>query len=102
MKSFLTLLATTFLTTTSLASAHGFLQAIIVDGVSYPGWAPFSDPYITPAPVRYTRSFKDNGPVVDFTGKNITCNNGPNAPLNVNIPVKAGSKVYGPFDDYKY
>lgn len=45
------------------ALAHGYLKTIIVGGVSYPAWEPFSDPYITPKPVRYTRSFKDNGPV---------------------------------------
>lgn len=75
---------------------HGYLKTIIVGGVSYPGWEPFSDPYITPAPVRYTRTFKDNGPVPDFTGQDITCNTGGNNPIRVNIPVRAGSQVFVP------
>lgn len=93
------------------ALAHGYLKSIIVGGVSYPGWEPFSDPYITPKPVRYTRSFKDNGPVPvwlsplppsrpsansikqDFTTADITCNTGGNVPLTNNIPVRAGSQV---------
>ena len=74
-------------------SAHGYLSEIIVGSNTYKGWAPFSDPYITPAPVRYTRSFADNGPVADFTSSNITCNNGPNTPIQAKIPVPAGSDV---------
>ncbi|KAF8464645.1 glycosyl hydrolase family 61-domain-containing protein [Kalaharituber pfeilii] len=31
---------------------HGYMKEIIVDGKSYPGWVPFSDPYITPPPVK--------------------------------------------------
>ena len=76
-----------------LVSAHGYLASINVGGASYPGWAPFSDPYITPAPVRYTRAFKDNGPVPDFTSKDITCNVGGNVPIQHKIPVKAGQEV---------
>lgn len=45
-------------------SAHGFLQTITANGVDYPGWAVFSDPFVTPTPTRYTRRYTDNGPVV--------------------------------------
>lgn len=90
----LPLLTTLLLSSTTTVSAHGYLKEIIVDGKSYPGWAPFSDPYITPAPVRYTRAYKDNGPVPDFTTADITCNVGGNVPIANNIPVKAGGTVY--------
>jgi hypothetical protein len=25
--------------------AHGYVASIVANGVTYPGWAPFSDPY---------------------------------------------------------
>jgi len=73
--------------------AHGYLKSIIVDGQEYEGWQVFSDPFLTPAPVRYIRAYKDNGAVPDFESKDITCNVGGNVPIDVNIPVKAGGKV---------
>ncbi|KAH8598256.1 glycoside hydrolase [Bisporella sp. PMI_857] len=84
----------------SLVSAHGYLASILVNGVSYPGWAPFSDPYVTPEPVRYDRKIADNGPVTDFTSKNITCNNGGNIPAKGIIPIKAGDKVKFVWDQW--
>ncbi|KAI5779561.1 glycosyl hydrolase family 61-domain-containing protein [Geopyxis carbonaria] len=69
------------------ALAHGCLKEIIVSGVSYPGWAPYADPYITPAPV----SFKDNGSVPDFTSADIACNTGGNIPIAHNIPAASSS-----------
>jgi cellulase len=75
------------------AAAHGYVQSIIANGVSYPGWAPFSDPFVTPEPVRYDRRILDNGPVNDFTSNNITCNNGGNVPSKGVIKLKAGDKV---------
>ena len=41
--------------TLSQVTAHGYLASFIANGVTYPGWAPFSDPYITPLPVRVER-----------------------------------------------
>lgn len=35
-------------------------------------WQVGSDDYVTPEPVRYARKITDNGPVSDFTGKDIT------------------------------
>jgi cellulase len=75
------------------ALAHGYLKEIITGGQTYTGWAPFSDPYISPAPVRYTRAYPGNGPVPDFTTDDITCNQGGNIPIAYNIPVTAGSQV---------
>jgi cellulase len=78
---------------------HGFLQSIIVNGVSYSGWAPYSDPYITPLPPRYTRHFPDNGPVPDFTTPDITCKQG-NVPIPYNISIPAGSSVKFQWDQW--
>ena len=76
-------------------SAHGYLRYVDHKGITYGAWQVFSDPYLTPLPLRYDRSYRDNGPVVDFTGSNITCNNGPNDGTNVGfINVNAGDKVY--------
>lgn len=55
------------------ALAHGYLKTIISGGVSYPAWEPFTDPYITPKPVRYTRTFKDNGPVPVRVPSSVSC-----------------------------
>ncbi|KAK6544832.1 hypothetical protein TWF694_001513 [Orbilia ellipsospora] len=77
-----------------LASAHGYLNYVDYKGVAYGLWQPFSDPYLSPLPLRYDRTILDNGPVVGMTGPNITCNNGGNNPLNVgSITVAAGDSL---------
>lgn len=45
-------------------------------------------------------SIKDNGPVPDFTSKDITCNVGGNIAAKKVIPVVPGDKVYGLPDFY--
>ena len=78
----------------STVSSHGYLKYVDRKGVAYCAWQPFSDPFPVPMPYRYDRHFADNGPVYDFTGPNITCNNGPNDPTGVGIvPVNAGDVV---------
>ncbi|KAH7305476.1 glycoside hydrolase [Stachybotrys elegans] len=77
----------------SLVAGHGYLKNIQVNGQLYPAWQVGSDDYITPAPVRYARRILDNGPVIDFTTKNLTCNQGGNIPSQGTISVKAGDKV---------
>jgi lytic cellulose monooxygenase (C1-hydroxylating) len=79
----------------STANAHGYVDKIIVGGQTYEAWKVFSDPYVTPTPVRYNRRIQDNGPVPNFEGPDITCNVGGNVPTNNTIPVTAGSQVYG-------
>ena len=83
----------------SQVNAHGWLASFAANGVTYPGWAPYSDPYQTPVPVRVERiiagktriltnvsrgclliNFVDSGPVLNIEGPNITCNNGGNIP----------------------
>ena len=76
-----------------LANAHGYLKYIEVSGTRYSAWQVGQDDYVTPEPVRYARRIKDNGPVVDFTSANITCNNGGNIPAKGTIQLAAGTKV---------
>jgi len=77
------------------ASAHGYLKSISVNGgANYLAWQVGQDDYLTPEPIRYARRIKDNGPVPDFTSKDITCNVGGNLPAKGVIPVMPGDKVY--------
>jgi hypothetical protein len=75
----LSLLATIFATALlavlpTAVSAHGFLKNIQVNnnGKLYPAWQVGQDDFVKPAPVRYARRLKDQGPVPDFTTKDIT------------------------------
>jgi hypothetical protein len=56
----------------SLASAHGYLDAIEVNGVNYTAWQVWTDRFLDPQPIRATRPYRDNGPVDDFTTSAIT------------------------------
>jgi lytic cellulose monooxygenase (C1-hydroxylating) len=57
----------------SLVAAHGYLKYIDAGGKRYEAWQVHSDPYLPPPPpVRYARKIQDEGPVIDFTSKNIT------------------------------
>ena len=37
---------------TPLAAAHGYVQTVVVAETAYPGWLPFSDPYVRPPSFR--------------------------------------------------
>jgi hypothetical protein len=56
----------------SLVAGHGYLKSTTVNGQNYLAWQVGQDDYVTPTPVRYTRKLADNGPVPDFTTKNVT------------------------------
>lgn len=74
--------------------AHGYLKSISINGgQSYLAWQVGQDDYLTPEPLRYARRIKDNGPVPDFTSKDITCNVGGNLPAKGRVPVMPGDKV---------
>ena len=90
--------ALTLLGLITTASAHGYLKSISVNsGANYLAWQVGQDDYLTPEPIRYARRIKDNGPVPDFTTKDITCNVGGNLPAKGVIPVMPGDKVYARF-----
>ncbi|KAG8714794.1 hypothetical protein FRC11_007114, partial [Ceratobasidium sp. 423] len=96
-----TSIALSFLATAiGSVNAHGYLASFISGGVTYPGWAPFTDPYITPTPVRVERRILDNGPVTDVTHVNITCNKGGNVPTTLYADVVAGSSVTFQWDQW--
>ncbi|KAJ8495470.1 hypothetical protein ONZ45_g12856 [Pleurotus djamor] len=84
----------------SRVAAHGYVASVTLNGVTYPGWAPFSDPYISPLPVRVERRIDDNGPVTDVNHVNITCNKGGNVPTSLIAPVTAGSQVTFQWDQW--
>jgi hypothetical protein len=56
----------------SLVAGHGYLKSIDVNGQNYLAWQVGQDNYVTPTPERYARKIANNGPVPDFTDKNIT------------------------------
>ncbi|KAG8931528.1 hypothetical protein FRC02_002572 [Tulasnella sp. 418] len=64
-------------------AAHGYLKSFIADGVTYPGWAPYSDVYAT-VTAGSTVTFQwdqwgssHSGPVIDYIAKcpNNDCSN---------------------------
>jgi len=56
-------------------SAHGYVQSMLINGQSYEGFLPFTDNYAGPN-TKITRHIPDDGPVLDFTSGNMTCNVG--------------------------
>ncbi|QRV79245.1 glycoside hydrolase family 61 protein [Ceratobasidium sp. AG-Ba] len=84
------------------AQAHGYLASFISGGTSYHAWAPFSDPFITPAPATVDRRILDNGPVTDVTHANITCNKGGNIPSSATLTasVTPGTTVTFQWDQW--
>ncbi|RYO89989.1 hypothetical protein DL762_002938 [Monosporascus cannonballus] len=57
---------------TNLVAGHGYLKSIVVNGQTYMAWQVGQDDYVTPTPERYARKLADNGPVPNFTTKDIT------------------------------
>ncbi|CAO2658027.1 Nn.00g072870.m01.CDS01 [Neocucurbitaria sp. VM-36] len=86
-------LAVALLGYSQTVAAHGYLKSIQVNGQSYLAWQVGQDDYLAEEPTRYVRRIKDNGPVPDFTGPDITCNVGGNIPAKGIIPVNPGDKV---------
>jgi hypothetical protein len=56
----------------NLVAGHGYLKSTTANGQNYLAWQVGQDDYVTPVPIRYTRKLINNGPVPDFTDKNIT------------------------------
>jgi hypothetical protein len=78
----------------SLALAHGIVTDIEIDAEWYTSSLVFEDPYKTPIPERITWSFfgSGNGPVADFTTKDIVCN-GNASPAALVAEVQAGAEI---------
>ncbi|KZL70027.1 glycoside hydrolase family 61 protein [Colletotrichum tofieldiae] len=86
------------------ASAHGFVQQIMLGENLIDTWNPYKDP--SKKVNKITRKFKDNGPVTDglFTTDAITCNIGSdknNIPATETASVPAGSTVKFMWTEWK-
>lgn len=76
----------------TFAAAHGIVSDIKFDNDWYTSSLVYQDPYANPVPERITWSFfgSGNGPVADFTTKDIVCN-GNAKPAALVADVKAGA-----------
>ncbi|KAG9022021.1 Esterase/lipase/thioesterase [Tulasnella sp. JGI-2019a] len=76
MKSFTaTVLAICSVVTT--VSAHGYVQGMSIGSQKYDGFLPFTDNYASPlVNTKITRHVPDDGPVLDWTSKDLMCNVG--------------------------
>ncbi|RDX55149.1 hypothetical protein OH76DRAFT_1339695 [Lentinus brumalis] len=77
----------------SAVNAHGYVQDLTVDGKSYSGWLPFTDPYASPVPKRIVRKVPDDGPVLDATSSDVVCNKGGESGAGAVATAAAGSQV---------
>lgn len=76
-------------------SAHGYPQSMSINGQSYEGFLPFTDNYAG-SNTKITRRIPDDGPVLDFTSGDMTCNVGAQDAqwrTNHTAPVDAGSDM---------
>jgi hypothetical protein len=85
--NFLTLAIALSASLFTTVAAHGYVKDMNVDGKTYEAWKPFADPYVTPIPARITRKFPDDGPVTDYTSKDMLCNK--NAPTTAGLTADA-------------
>ncbi|KAJ0384016.1 hypothetical protein COL922a_009277 [Colletotrichum nupharicola] len=96
--------ATAVFALVATASAHGFVQQIMLGENLVNTWNPYKDP--SKKVEKITRKFKDNGPVTDglFETDAICCNIGSdknNVPATVTASVAAGSSVKFVWTEWK-
>ncbi|KAJ3050078.1 Esterase/lipase/thioesterase [Rhizophlyctis rosea] len=78
---------------------HGYVSEAVIDGVKYPGYNPYADPYYNPPLQRIFRKIPGNGPVEDVTSIDMQCNGWSaggvvgSAPAALSAPVTAGSTI---------
>ncbi|KAG7098825.1 hypothetical protein E1B28_000729 [Marasmius oreades] len=73
--------------------AHGFVHTVTIGGQEYPGWNPFSDPYLTPPPSRVIRRVQSDG-FVSIDDPDLPCHHDGNTGNDTAvIEVNAGSTV---------
>ncbi|KAK7687070.1 hypothetical protein QCA50_009570 [Cerrena zonata] len=77
----------------TIVKGHGFVHEVVVNGKSYPGYAPFTDPYASPAVQRIVRKVTDDGPVTDIHDASLACNVAGDKPAALVADAPAGSKV---------
>ncbi|KAK6352834.1 Esterase/lipase/thioesterase [Orbilia brochopaga] len=81
-----------------LVSAHGYVDPAVINGVTYPGWNPNVDPYLSPTPQRIFRKIPGNGPVIDLSLIDVQCNGYTDggfatAPAPISASVAPGSTI---------
>lgn len=76
----------------AVASAHGVVSSLTIDGQSYTAYNPYGDPYMNPAPERITWTVPSNSPVEDVTTSAIACNVDSKAGA-ISATATAGSKI---------
>ncbi|TDL26170.1 hypothetical protein BD410DRAFT_784224 [Rickenella mellea] len=69
------------------------MQNVVVNGVQYPGWNPFSDPYLSPVPDRIVRIIPSDGPILDIQDPNLACNTGGETGTALVADAPAGSTI---------
>ncbi|KAI0775751.1 glycosyl hydrolase family 61-domain-containing protein [Trametes elegans] len=74
-------------------NAHGYVTGIQIGDKNYPGYAPFTDPYLDPVPTRIERQIPDDGPVTDFSSTDLICNKGGETPAAETATTAAGTSV---------
>ncbi|KAF2196699.1 endoglucanase IV precursor [Delitschia confertaspora ATCC 74209] len=89
----------TVLGAVGLATAHGYVDNATINGVTYNGYQPYMDPYMSPARSLIFRPIQGNGPVQDVTYSDLQCGgdtvNGiqGSKPAALHAEAAAGSKV---------
>ncbi|KAI8820077.1 glycosyl hydrolase family 61-domain-containing protein [Fimicolochytrium jonesii] len=77
------------------AHAHGLVTEATINGITYPAWDPYRDPYTQPNPQRIFRKTPGNGPV-DMLSADIQCNGNAGSgsdPAPLVAPATAGSSI---------
>lgn len=90
----------TLLSAVTYVAAHGYVTSVTTDGQTESGWLPFSDPYMNPVPTRVVRKIPSDGPVLDITSTDITCNQGGNVGTSKTFDVNAGSDMTFQWTDW--
>ena len=81
----------------NLVDAHGYVQQGVINGATYGGYNPNTDPYYSTPPQRIFRKIPGNGPVQDLTLSDLQCNgylNSGSAPAPLQATVAPGSTMY--------
>lgn len=84
---------TTLLAAVTSVAAHGYVTQVTADGAVETGWLPFTDPYMSPPPVRAVRKIPNDGPVTDASNPDIACGQGGETGTTRVMDINAGSDI---------
>lgn len=77
-------------------SAHGWVSQATINGVNYPGYNPYQDPFDPSAKPKIFRKIPWNGPVEDLSLPDIQCSgrfSSGTSPAPLHAPVEAGTDI---------